>query len=341
MRYINSIKEVSHGLVKLKNNLSLLGINNEFFVKDSSDSIIKFPFQILESQSKKISGKYLFYQEGEYCYKVDCETMNHNIFYKTKHGFDIWICNEDFIFLAKRTEIRREYEFSLLDLKSGKTKWSDKSMIRYFSKTDNQLLFTDFFGEIYKKRRFEDGSTVWTLDFSENRINGNVLLIDNVLVFPTTNQDLIGIEIETGKELWRLPNCNLHHQQQPNTNYLVGLASNSFGDNFYQVIDSVSGKKIVYKKFDNFFYETQPTLACITAIHYYFISNVVGDGTGIKSERQTHLGCINLQTHEIEWIEKVGTTANRVSSYQKPEINGNKIYLLDGEKTLYIYELDK
>ena len=341
MRYLDSIKEVTYGLVKLNNEMSLIGLNNEFFIKDRDDQIIKFPFQVLENKTRKITDKYLFYQEGKICFKVDFDTLIRSVFYEINSDFEIWICNDDYIFLAKRTDIRREYEFSLVNLRNGIIKWSDKSMIRYFSKDDNQFLFTDFLGEIYKKRSVENGDTIWTLDFSENKINGNVLLIKNVLVFPTTTQDLLGIEIDTGKELWRLFNCNLYHQQQPETNYLVGLSSNSFGDNFYQVIDPINGKILVDKKFDNFYYETQPTLACITETHYYFISNVIGDGTGTKSERQTHLGCINLQSHEIEWIEQIGSTSDRRSSYQKPEINGNKIYLLDGEKTLNIYELEK
>ncbi len=180
----------------------------------------------------------------------------------------------------------------------------------------------------------------WKFELGNDiKVGGDFILMNKLVIVPTTNQDLIGIEIETGKELWRLSNCNLNHQRQPNTNYLVGLSANSFGDNFYQVIDPISGKKLVDKKFDDFFFETTPNKACITETHYYFISNVLGDGTGTKSERITHFGCINLQTHEIEWVEKVGNTSDRRSEYQKPEINKNKIYLLDGEQTLHIYEL--
>lgn len=339
MRYLDSIKEVTYGLVKLNNEMSLIGLNNEFFIKDKDDQIIKFPFQVLENQTKKITDKYLYYQEGKICFRVDFDTLSRSVFYEINSDFEIWICNDDYIFLAKRTEIRREYEFSLVNLRNDKIKWSDKSMIRYFSKDDNQLLFTDFLGEIYKKRSVENGDEIWTLDFSENRINGNIHLINNVLVFPTTTQDLIGIEIETGIELWRLKNIIAgFFQVQPKTNYLISLNANSAGNNWYHVIDPLNGEKLIDKKFDNFFYDAMGSKACITETHYYFISNVVGDG-GQKDERITHLGCINLQTHEIEWIEKIGTTSDRYSSYQKPEFHNNKMYLLDGDQTLHIYEL--
>jgi len=181
----------------------------------------------------------------------------------------------------------------------------------------------------------------WKFELGENiKVGGDFILMDELAIVSTNNQDLIGIDIESGMELWRLPNCNLYHQKQLNTNYLVGLSSNSFGDNFYQVIDPVSGAKLIDKKFENFFYETSPTLASITETHYYFISNELGYPSEMRTERITHLGCVNLQTHEIEWVEKIGTIpSSRGNGYLKPEINNNKIYLLDGEKTLHIYEL--
>lgn len=179
----------------------------------------------------------------------------------------------------------------------------------------------------------------WKFELGDNiKVGGDFILFNKFVIIPTTNQDLICVAIETGKELWRLPNCNLYHQQQPSTGYLVGLSANSFGDNFYQVIDPIKGEKLIDKKFENFFYETSPNLACISETHYYFISNVLGDGTGTKSERASHLGCINLNTHELEWVEKLSQNSNKETKYQKPEHKDGKFYLLDNRNTLHIYE---
>jgi len=181
----------------------------------------------------------------------------------------------------------------------------------------------------------------WRFELGENiKVGGDFILLDKLVIVSTTTEDLIGIDIETGKELWRLRNCNLYQQKQPNTGYLIGLASNSVGDNFYQVVDPSNGVKLVYKKFKNFFYDTRPTLACITATHYYFISNVIGDGSGTASIREIHLGCINLENHEIEWVEKIDSVRESISVYKKPELINNRLYLLDEEKTLSIYELN-
>jgi len=339
MRLRNKIGNITFPISFLNDKYFIIGVNNEFQLFDGSDVVGFKDTKIKETGFKKIKNKLYFFDEKKIT-QIDLETLNGKVFLEFQSD-ELWLLNDGFYLYANKTTERREYKFDYYSKVENRILWSAIDKLELTNLSNKFLIFSNLNRTIYARYNIISGMKIWTLDFSENRINGNVLLIDNVLVFPTTNQDLIGIEIETGKELWRLPNCNLHHQQQPNTNYLVGLASNSFGDNFYQVIDPISGKKLIDKKFKDFFYETQPTLACITATHYYFISNVIGDGTGTKSERLTHLGCINLQTHEIEWIEKVGTTADRRSSFQKPEINGNKIYLLNGEQTLHIYELER
>lgn len=180
----------------------------------------------------------------------------------------------------------------------------------------------------------------WQFELGEEiKVAGDFILINGIVIVPTTNQDLIGIGIETGKELWRLKNINTSHFQiQFKTNYLISLVSNSVGDNWYYVIDPKTGQKIIDKKFNNFFFGAGGSKACITETHYYFISNEYGYPSEHRTERITHLGCINLQTHELEWVEKIGTTSDRRSEYQKPEIHNGKFYLLDGEQTLHIYE---
>lgn len=180
----------------------------------------------------------------------------------------------------------------------------------------------------------------WKFELGEDiHVDGDFILINGIVIVSTTSQDLIGIEIETGKEIWRLKNINASHFQiQLTTNYLISLVSNSVGDNWYYVIDPKTGQKIMDKKFNNFFFGAGGTKSCITETHYYFISNEYGYPSGYSTERITHLGCINLQTHEIEWVEKIGTTPDRRSEYQKPEIHNGKFYLLDGEQTLHIYE---
>lgn len=338
MRLIKKIENVTYGLIIKEVGSSLIGINNEFRILDGEDNLIDLPSAIHEGQLRKIEQNCIYYENDNGIYKMELSNFQSKIFYSNPSNSNVWIVNDNYIFEAKRTENRREYEFELVELDSKQVNWGDVSTIRFFSKSNEHLLFTDFLGGIYQSRAFEDGREIWSLDFSANKIRGNVLLFNDALVFTTANDEIIGIDINTGGELWRLANINVgFFQVQPETNYLVSLNSNSVGDNWYVVIDPIEGRVLLNKKFENFYFDAAGNKACITETHYYFISNVMGDG--INNERITNLGCINLRTHELEWIEKVGTTDSYRSEYQKPEINGNKIYLLDGKETLHIYEI--
>ena len=338
MKLVHSIENVTFPISKLNDKLFIIGIKNEFGLFDGKNLIEFKNVKIRETGFKQLKDKLYFFEEKKII-QVDLENFI-GIEYLEFSSDELWLFNNEYFFYANKTLERREYKFDFYSMNEHRILWSSIDKLELTNLSNDFLIFSNLNRTVYARYDVIEGKKLWTIDFTENRVSGKIFFVENCLIFETTNQDLIGVEIETGKELWRLANCNLHHQQQPSTNYLVGLAANSAGDNFYQVIDPIMGTKIVDKKFENFFFETTSNLACITETHYYFISNVLGDG-GQKDERITHLGCINLQTHEIEWIEKVGTTADRRSQYQKPEINNNKIYLLDGEQTLHIYELDR
>lgn len=280
---------------------------------------------------KKIENKLYFFIDKKII-QVDLQSLKSDI-YLEYDSDELWMLNEHYHFYVNRTTERREYKFELYSKAKKEVIWASIDKLELTNLSNEYLIFSNLKRTAVTRYSLLEGDKIWELNFSENRISGDLFQFKNIIVISVANQDLLGVDIETGKELWRLTNCNLHYQTQSNTNYLVGLSSNSFGDNFYQVIDPVNGKKLIDKKFDNFFYETTPNLACITETHYYFISNVLGDGTGTKSKIISNLGCINLKTHELEWVEKIDN-----STYQKLEVQNNKFYLLDGERTLHIYE---
>jgi len=337
MIYKNNIREVTYPIVKLNRETYLIGLKNKFQIRSYVNEELIHQFEFNES-GFSILKENIFFYVGSTLIKYNFNTRKESLFFKSEEDNEIWLFNGSYLFKAKHTDIRGEYIFDFISIIENRILWSDIEKLELSNLSSKFLIFTNLTQTYFYRYSFGLGKKIWNLDFSENRINGKVLLIKNILIFPTTNQDLIGIEIETGKELWRLPNCNLYHQQQPNTGYLVGLSANSFGDNFYQVIDPIRGEKLIDKKFEDFFYETTPNLACISETHYYFISNVLGDGTGKKSERVSHLGCINLKTHELEWVKKMSRNTEKISEFKKPEYHQGKFYLLDGEQSLHIYE---
>jgi hypothetical protein len=212
-----------------------------------------------------------------------------------------------------------------------------KTNIEIFSKSCNREIGIRRAKNAVLCDDYNTNTLKWRFELGENtKVEGDFFLFDKIVVFSTSSQNLIGLDTKNGKELWRLSKSNLHYQMQPSKNLLVGLASNSQGDNFFQVVDPLTGERMVDKSFNKFFYETNPSLACVSKDHYYFISNIMGDGSGSKSTRENHLGCINLRTHEIEWIKKI-VSKDEYVEFKKPEYNDGKLYLLDGNRTLHIY----
>lgn len=324
--------EVSYPIYSLNDDKYLIGINSKFQIRGFRTDELIDEFEFDECNFCVLNGG-IYFNVGSSLIKYEINTGATSLFYKSKSNNEIWFLNESYLFNAKRTKLRREFQYSLFSTKEKQIKWTEKSNNRLSSLSNEALFFTDILGSFFKRKSIENGTEIWSINFLGNRISGNLFLFKNIIIIPILNQDLLGIDIDTGEELWRLHNCNHYHQKHPNTGNLIGLSSNSFGDNFYQIIDPISGEKVIDKKFENFYYETTPNLACISESHYYFISNLLGDGTGTKSERVSHLGCINLITHELEWIEKIDGSA-----YQKPEVQNNKFYLIDGDKILKIFE---
>ena len=246
----------------------------------------------------------------------------------------------------------REYGLWFLD-KYGKIPVDDKvmSLNPFLELIETNSVFSTCSNGIYNFNRFKNsvkctyvsiGEIKWILELGEGvKVNGDFYLFNQIIVVPISNNGIVGINIETGKELWRLANINANSFQiQPKTNYLISLDSNSIGDNWYYVISPTNGQIIVDKKFDCFYYGAGGSQACIDDNHYYFISNTMGFPKEMRTEKITHLGCINLQTHEIEWMNKIGTTSDKKIEYQKLEVHDGKIYLLDEEKTLHIYKIE-
>lgn len=240
--------------------------------------------------------------------------------------YSLWLLNknnqipidEDTYILNKSLEL----------IKTNRTEFPGICNSRYsISRFKNTIKCTDVF----------TGEFFWEYDFSKKEmVIEDFILVKNILIVSTSSETLIAINLETGKELWRLDSCGYYFQKHPTKNYLISFVSDTFGDNKYLVIDPFKGAKIIEKEFDVSF-ETSPLFACITDTHYYFISNLISNSPG-NVERITHLGAINFKTHNIEWFEKISKTKGRNYEYQKPEYYNNRFYLLDGEKTLHIYE---
>lgn len=178
---------------------------------------------------------------------------------------------------------------------------------------------------------------IWAISFSEGeRIAGEIYLHKDILVVPSmvgqmpNNKNYLqGIDVNTGKEIWKDEGYFLHLQQDTQTGLLYGFAGEK-----YQVIDPITGDKLVDKKFTGLKEEKRLQV-------YQGMSRLYGDGLYFISDHvenyyDCQFGKINTENHEIEFIKKLDV-AEGVKA-DPPIYHKGRLYVKDSLKTLHIFE---
>jgi outer membrane protein assembly factor BamB len=174
----------------------------------------------------------------------------------------------------------------------------------------------------------QENNEVWQYSLpNNNRIAGKIHLCENVLVVPTSNYNLVGIDVASGSFLWELPNC-LQFYSKHESGFLFG-----YGLNTYQVVDPRKGEIIIEKNFKN---ESEKLrIAPASNEHFiykdkmYFISNFYG----------SKFGSIDLVKHEISFVQDLGLEEG-ITAYT-PSYHEGRLFILDTCNTLHIYEASK
>ena len=202
---------------------------------------------------------------------------------------------------------------------------------------DNKLVFTEksFFARKIFCIDQGTGQKCWELDVSEigqtvsngkeakGKIVGSLMSKNEVLLVAISNSKLIKIDTNTGNVLW-----------QKESNHLLQL----YGDKIinvdmghYREISPETGETLVeyemkpeYEKHG--FTVTGPLGAFTVTDTHVFIVHAMG----------CKLGCINRSTGKIDWSVEVGE--GKVTLPHAPIIYRNKLYVLDDEGTLHVYD---
>ncbi len=166
-----------------------------------------------------------------------------------------------------------------------------------------------------------NGSINWYHDFGTD-LSGKVLSHGEV-VLVVGKSKLFGVNAKSGKILW-----------QRESNHLLQL----YGDrvinvdmNHYREISPYTGETLVeygmkseYEQHG--FTVTGPLGAFTVTDTHIFIVHTMG----------YKMGCINRNTGKIDWSVEVGE--GKVTLPNAPIVYGNKLYVLDDEGTLHVYE---
>ena len=187
----------------------------------------------------------------------------------------------------------------------------------------------------------ENGDLLWKFELGENVSVDDLYIYENQIVVTVSTRDMIGINLSSGEETWRIENTSMYLLKQPNTNNLMSFNSNTFGDNFLESIDTANGDRIIKKSFSDFHFQTKTGMGYIHESKYYFITNLGYNTNTKESERISQIGCIDTQTFEMDWIEPVGKTDGRRHDFIKLFVNKGKMYVFDLNNHLFEFKLNQ
>ncbi|EKB56732.1 hypothetical protein HMPREF9699_01461 [Bergeyella zoohelcum ATCC 43767] len=168
---------------------------------------------------------------------------------------------------------------------------------------------------------------IWSYTCPEGRkIEGNLYAYQEVLAFIEGDEEgettLVGLDIHSGEILYKEVVGLIHYQQQGNK--LYGFASTTFGDNTYSEIDILKGE-VYEKSFPNYKRDTVSHLATIKEDYLYY--SIYKDGG---------IGIIDTKKKEI--IKEEFLDIEDGVQIEAPVVTEDKIYILDSEQVLHIYQ---
>lgn len=180
------------------------------------------------------------------------------------------------------------------------------------------------------------GQKYWELDVSEigqtvssgketkGKIVGSLMAKNKVLLVAISNSKLVKIDTDTGNILWERGSTN--HLLQFYGGRIINVDAG-----YYREISSDTGKTLVeypmkseYERHGFRFMGTNRNFT-VTDTHI-----IIVDAMSYK------MGCINRSTGKIDWSVEVGE--GKVTLPNAPIMYENKLYILDDEGTLHVYE---
>ncbi len=320
---------------KIPNVFSLHVFGNDLFLKhDTSISVIsrrKSIELIFDSKINSIlsSPKSLFFKSRDQLYKIrpNFEYELQNI--EKGDGFAVVGENKYLIFYHTGDLDDGNIRFRVKLISQNSCIWDHEVKQSIFHFSNSELLeILDKSGGSLNYRKLDNFELLWSYSFGDDmNIYGPLYLVDQVLIFRTNTAHLIGLDIETGKELWRLEKCNRAFHILEEQQKMFSLQTNR-----YQVIDPIKGEKVIEKRFE----DMEEKLKIWPSSH---LANVYPEGLHFVSNYQgTRFGMVDIYNSEIAWVQDHNPEAGRYEGLAAPVLHQDKLYLHEARKTLYLYE---
>lgn len=278
-----------------------------------------YRLQITENRIYGYDQNLYIYKDINNCFELYWETSLESYLY---------VVNEEKVIEGSETD--SIFHLNVYDKESRNQIWNkDYNGNRLSSFTRGENIFLSDL--MYKTIIFLDqltGDLIHKLEFSIAPIHQSIYLHQNTLSIPFNDETMIGIDIQTGKKLWDIKNSHFFYTQDTETGLLYSL-----GNNYYKVVDPVKGEMIVDKVLDDYVdidgKRSRISMAPSGAMskdYLYFTSSLLG----------IRFGAINKHTHEIEFVQDLGTEEGvRVFDFK---YHNGRLYILDSNYVLHILE---
>lgn len=163
---------------------------------------------------------------------------------------------------------------------------------------------------------------IWETEFA-NSITTKPIYTNNFILILDSNI-LRAYNLKNGQILWKLEKTLEYYNYDDKLNVLYGLGSNSF-----EIINVQTGEREMKKELDL----NVPSHLTYYADGYLYFS-------GYKGDNVTRIfGAVDVNTGEVAFTQSIETPNGEVysGSYDRPVVVGNRLYIRDQNRTLYIY----
>lgn len=310
---------------KINNCTYLRIVNNSIFC--DIDNVCYMDWKLTQIPDDTIifcnqNGNY-FYLENK-LYEISSEGISRKIIDYSPSSYIEPI--EDYYLIFNRIS-RKEKYYQLID-KNKETIWLDK--INWGYKILNNSLFLFENDNKLSLINLLTKSPLWSYSLPEGfKIFGQVQVIDNLLILYAVDNNFdhsktIALDINSGNIKWELDNtifCQIDDEKKR----LLGYAIRK-----YEVIDPFSGKIIVQKSMMDYYEKGLSPVSPSNTIANGKLWFVSGRGENAK------FGRINIETSQVDFIQDFPLQNDWQLS--KPVFHNGKLYLLDSNNTLHIFE---
>lgn len=272
----------------------------------------------------------LYYSAEQRLYKIKNLKKYEVIFLKGANSIKA-IANNNFLYYERISRKELKYVFFNGDFNEL---WNETGDSRLDILSESYIKFRrrlELNITSFTIRKVDTGKIVFSYSLpNNNKIYGDIHIYKNILVVPQEDEQdkitMVGLDITSGKTLWQTKTSLAYYKKKDNK--LYGFASTVFGDNFYSEINIKTGE-LFEKSFTGY---KKNVVSHLAAIHNNYLYYSV-------YKNSCEIGIIDLQSKDI--IHEYPLNLEQSVQIGTPVVTDDKIYILDSNNTLHIYEKEE